>query len=640
MRTTRAGLVAAALALAVTPLAAAPAVAEDVVTVTVSVRGPALTPLADVGVELFQHVDDDWDEVFSSEEAQSTGSGGTVALVLEPEATYTLRFDASAHGLPVQYLGGGPVAPAGPGSPDWDAATFVPATDPLGDYVRLHSAWRVYVAGLVEGDEEVELTNASVDLLDVTDGPHDDGGAGSALLEPGGAFAIPDVATGRRYTVSASAPGYLRTFLGDTTQPELAETFDLVDAPAQLETIRLRRGADVTGTVTSGGRPVELAQITALRWDPAGERWLPPTHYEAGPSDTGPDGSWQLFLEPGATYTIRANTRHATAPRAPVPSSRYLGGGTEPPSPDDPEATFTLLPSGAHVEWDLGLVPVPSTAPPRIAGKAVLGSRLTAAARWGVPPTTVTWQWLRDGRPVPGATSSTYTPTVADLGTRLTVRATARKADYAPATVTSTPTTPVAKAPATTRVKLSRSAARYGAKVRATVTVQVPAGTPSGTVTLRAGGKKVATARPQVSGTRATATFTLPALKAGTHHLTATTAASSTVAASTSPSSTLKITRAKAKVKVKGPRKWRLAKGKRPTVTVTVKGAKGAPTPRGKVVVKIGSKKFTKTLTKGKVKVRGPRLKKRGTVKVSVTYRPAAKTYTKPAKVKAKIQVR
>ena len=59
-----------------------------------------------------------------------------------------------------------------------------------------------------------------------------------------------------------------------------------------------------------------------------------------------------------------------------------------------------------------------------------------------------------------------------------------------------------------------------------------------------------------------------------------------------------------------------------------------------RVVVKIGSKKFTKTLTKGKVKVRGPRLKKRGTVKVSVTYRPAAKTYTKPAKVKAKIQVR
>jgi len=132
---------------------------------------------------------------------------------------------------------------------------------------------------------------------------------------------------------------------------------------------------------------------------------------------------------------------------------------------------------------------VPSTAPPRIAGKAVLGSRLTAAARWGVPPTTVTWQWLRDGRPVPGATSSTYTPTVADLGTRLTVRATARKADYAPATVTSTPTTPVAKAPATTRVRLSRSAARYGAKVRATVTVEVPAGTPSGTVTLRADGR-------------------------------------------------------------------------------------------------------------------------------------------------------
>ncbi len=72
------------------------------------------------------------------------------------------------------------------------------------------------------------------------------------------------------------------------------------------------------------------------------------------------------------------------------------------------------------------------TAPtPKIAGKAVVGQKLTAGAgTWGPGSVSLRYQWLRGGTPISGATKTTYTPGVADAGYALSVRVTGTKRLY------------------------------------------------------------------------------------------------------------------------------------------------------------------------------------------------------------------
>jgi Cellulase (glycosyl hydrolase family 5) len=72
-----------------------------------------------------------------------------------------------------------------------------------------------------------------------------------------------------------------------------------------------------------------------------------------------------------------------------------------------------------------GLVPV-DTAVPVISGTAQVGQTLTATAgTWANTPTSYAYQWNRAGTAISGATSSTYVPVTADVGSTLTVSVTA-----------------------------------------------------------------------------------------------------------------------------------------------------------------------------------------------------------------------
>jgi hypothetical protein len=59
---------------------------------------------------------------------------------------------------------------------------------------------------------------------------------------------------------------------------------------------------------------------------------------------------------------------------------------------------------------------------------------------YGVEPTRA-WQWLRDGQPIAGATSDTYTVTAADRGHQLSARLTVSLEGYVTAVATSTAVT-------------------------------------------------------------------------------------------------------------------------------------------------------------------------------------------------------
>lgn len=88
-----------------------------------------------------------------------------------------------------------------------------------------------------------------------------------------------------------------------------------------------------------------------------------------------------------------------------------------------------------------------STSAPVVEGDPTVGSELTASVGAWSPAADFTYTWLRDGEPIDGATSSTYTPTVDDVGAALTVRVTGTAPSHAPTSRESAAVDVVAAAP-------------------------------------------------------------------------------------------------------------------------------------------------------------------------------------------------
>ncbi|UJP40833.1 Ig-like domain repeat protein [Cellulomonas palmilytica] len=137
---------------------------------------------------------------------------------------------------------------------------------------------------------------------------------------------------------------------------------------------------------------------------------------------------------------------------------------------------------------------------------------------WSPDPVSTSVQWLRDGVAISGATGSSYKVGKSDVGTKLSVRVTAKGADGSTARSTSVQT----KVPKVTpTVKVSVPSVKAGTALKATVTVD-SAGLvtkPLGTVAVTVGSKTV-----KVTLTASHAgkvTVTLPAQAKGSHKVTA-----------------------------------------------------------------------------------------------------------------------
>ena len=133
------------------------------------------------------------------------------------------------------------------------------------------------------------------------------------------------------------------------------------------------------------------------------------------------------------------------------------------------------------------------TKAPAVSGKAKVGKTLTATpGAYSVPGVTVSYQWLRAGVSIPGATAATYTPVKADKGRQLSVRVTATKAGYTTVAATS-PTTPKVKAgtiKVTKKAKI-KGKAKVGKKLKVTKGTYKPAGKTTIKVRWLRGSKKI-----------------------------------------------------------------------------------------------------------------------------------------------------
>jgi hypothetical protein len=110
------------------------------------------------------------------------------------------------------------------------------------------------------------------------------------------------------------------------------------------------------------------------------------------------------------------------------------------------QLTVTVI--GTKVSWDpASATSAPTSAvqsgtlsvgAPTIKGKARVGKTLTALpGTWGPAPVSLTYQWLRNGKPIAGATGVKYKLRKRDQGKRISVRVTGLKPGYTSASATS-----------------------------------------------------------------------------------------------------------------------------------------------------------------------------------------------------------
>jgi len=118
------------------------------------------------------------------------------------------------------------------------------------------------------------------------------------------------------------------------------------------------------------------------------------------------------------------------------------------------------------------------TRAPAISGGAKVGVRLSVVAgAYSVPGVTATYQWLRGGAVIAGATGSAYTLQPADKGKRISLRTTVARAGFTTLTLTSGSTAPVKKGKIVVKKKPKvKGKAKVGKKLKATKGKYTPAG--------------------------------------------------------------------------------------------------------------------------------------------------------------------
>ncbi len=110
-----------------------------------------------------------------------------------------------------------------------------------------------------------------------------------------------------------------------------------------------------------------------------------------------------------------------------------------------------------------------------ISGTMAVGQTLTAdAGTWTPTPDTITYQWLRDGDPISGATGVTYLLTPADKAAVVTVKATVAATGYTTASLTSTNSAKVVAGSFVSQVPTITGTPTFGSTLKASVAAWSP----------------------------------------------------------------------------------------------------------------------------------------------------------------------
>ncbi|MDQ1083948.1 MULTISPECIES: hypothetical protein [Microbacterium] len=302
--------------------------------------------------------------------------------------------------------------PSGPGPYDKSKAFVDFAVEPGKTYFIQVGGW-----GFAIGDYELKLTTYQLPLMTLTPTPKITGTAqvGSTLtanpgtwdegttltyqwMRSGGAYI--SGATQPTYTVGAADVGTQLTVAVTGTKPGYSGARK-TSAPTAVVT----KGVLTSATPTISGTPTVGTAVTAVpgAWGPA-----PVTYtYQWLRSGSPISGAT------GASYTpVAADAGTALSVTVTGTKSGYTTKSATSATKTVAKGTLT-------------------GATPTISGTTKVGYTLTAkAGTWAPAPVTLSYQWLRNGVAISGATASTYKLTSTDKGKRITVRVTGIKAGY------------------------------------------------------------------------------------------------------------------------------------------------------------------------------------------------------------------
>jgi protocatechuate 3,4-dioxygenase beta subunit len=189
----------------------------------------------------------------------------------------------------------------------------------------------------------------------------------------------------------------------------------------------------------------------------------------------------------------------------------------------------------------LGVAPANSVKP-SVTGSRRVGSTLTANPGAWNDTGPFSYQWLRGGTPIAGATLRTYKLKAADAAKRLSVRVTLTPAGRNPGVATSNPVT-ISKLASRVSGRLGAARIRTTQRGRLTITLVVAATPrPLGRLTVLDGRRKLTTVTLRAPQ-KGKVTVTLPRLAAGTHRLVVRYPGSATIAAATARAVVLTVVR-------------------------------------------------------------------------------------------------
>lgn len=207
----------------------------------------------------------------------------------------------------------------------------------------------------------------------------------------------------------------------------------------------------------AGKRPVAFITGTAPGYATVTEAWSGGTVGGKAPTMTG-SLSITGTLAVGSTATVTTGT---FTPATTDKSWYWFLDGKPVFGAQGETITITEAMKGKRLEarltaydWSYGdnqyynrvSVTVPgaiSGSTPTITGTTTVGSTLTASTGTWTTGTTLSYQWLRAGAPIAGATAKTYPLVAADRGTAISVAVTGRLSGYPDVTKTSAATAPI-----------------------------------------------------------------------------------------------------------------------------------------------------------------------------------------------------
>jgi len=328
------------------------------------------------------------------------------------DATYSYQWSA----------GGTPVAGA-------TRRTFTPGADQLGKRIR------VQVTATATGGQ----TGVATSVATAATAPGDLG-----LSAPPTVTGVPQVGVQLSATTGTWATGATYSFQWRDSQGPIPGATDSTFTPSaaqlgqplQVTVTATRDGystAQSVSAATAAVQPgtIDVQDAPAITGDAQVDQTLVATAGSWSPA-AAPAFQWLVDGSPVPGATGRSYTPSAADLRKQVSVQISLSASGYAPVTEVSAATPAVVPGTFR-----------NTSDAAVTGTPKVGQALTADPGGWSPDPTLSWQWTVDGTPVPGATTSSFTPSPAELGKKLAVVVTARRPGYLTSVVESPATQPV-----------------------------------------------------------------------------------------------------------------------------------------------------------------------------------------------------